>query len=211
MKRKCFTQNASLYEQDYCEGFIPPIKNKSVKGKHTIAKPFIFFGIVTLIISVVLASCSTKKLVKTPLIDAKPQDKEVFILKPLGYEPTIKNFKTNLPSSFKLQVYSMKNIHNPAITDTIYRFHQKNSEFFIYKNITNRELFFAGNIYTPKIQLKNGVKVGMSKVDFFRCFSNLKSNPKDTIRISSKKAANSVNFIFKDDKLNIIKIDNYID
>lgn len=168
-------------------------------------------GVALLVALLIISACATKPVAKPPLVDNKPLEKEVFIIKPLGYAPTIKNFRTYLPSSFKLQIYSMKNLHNPQIVDTIYRFHQNKSEFFIYKNLNNRELFFAGNIYTPKIQLRNGVKVGMKRNEFYQCFTNLKPTTKDTVRVSMKQATNSVNFIFRKDKLAVIKLDNYID
>lgn len=166
---------------------------------------------ITAMVFLVLAGCSHKPLDRSANIAVKPMEREVFIVKPLGYEPTIKGFRTNLPSSFKLQVYSMRNVHNPSVIDTIYRFYHKNSQFLVYKNLSNREMFFAGNIYTPRIQLRNGVKVGMSRDEFFHCFLDLKPKNSDTIRISSKHAPNSINFIFKDNTLKIIKIDNYID
>jgi hypothetical protein len=178
--------------------------------KHTSVKHYSCIGALVTVLSIVVISCSNKKITTVP-IATNPIDKEAFIIKPFGYEPSIKNFKANLPSSFKLQVYSMKNIHNPTIIDTIYNFHQKNSKFLVYKNRNNRELFFAGNIYTDKIQLQNGIRVGISRADFYKRFNNLKPDQKDTIRISSKKAPNSINFIFKNDKLSVIKIDNYID
>jgi hypothetical protein len=158
-----------------------------------------------------ITACSRKPIAQSAKISVKPLEKDVFIMRPFGYEPTIKNFRTNLPSSFKLQVYSMKNIHNPSVIDTIYKFYQKKSELLIYKNSNKRELFFAGNIYNHKIQLRNGVRVGMSRDEFFRCFENFKPRNDDTIRISSKRAINSINFIFKGNKLKVIKIDNYID
>jgi hypothetical protein len=169
------------------------------------------FGSFLMIGLLISAACSTKKVARTPVLGDKYREKETFIIKPFGYEPTIKNFKEYLPSSFKLQVYTMKNIHRPSIIDTIYNFHHKKSKLLIYKNVNNREIFFAGNIYTDKIQLSNGVKVGMKRNDFFRCFSNLPHSEKDTIRISSKRATNSVNFIFQKNELTAIKLDNYID
>lgn len=179
--------------------------------KYTSVKHYSLLGITIFMLFLALASCSNKKITKSTATKTNPVDKEVFLIKPLGYEPSIKNFKANLPSSFKLQVYSMKNIHNPAVIDTIYNFHHKQSKFLVYKNRNNRELFFAGNIYTDRIQLRNGIKVGISRTDFYKHFTNLKQEVKDTIRITSKKAPNSVNFIFKNDKLTAIKIDNYID
>ena len=179
--------------------------------KHKIGRHFRYVGVTILLVSTLITSCLNKKLTKTPPGEIKPLEKEVFILKPFGYEPNLKNFKMNLPSSFKLHIYSMKNIHNPAVTDTIYKFYQNKSEFLIYKNVNNRELFFGGNIYTNKIKLRNGITIGMTRLEFLNCFSNLKSDAKDTIRLSSKKAPNSMNFIFRNNKLIVIKMDNYID
>jgi hypothetical protein len=158
----------------------------------------------------IIFSCSAKHVPQSLPFKIGPVEKEVFILKPFGYDPTIKNFKTYLPS-FKLQVYAMGNFHHPKIIDTIYQFHRLKSQLFIYKNRANRELFFAGNIYDSRIQLQNGIRVGVSKDVFYHCFTNMKPSLKDTVRISSKEALNSINFIFKGNKLKVIKIDNYID
>ncbi len=137
--------------------------------------------------------------------------KEIFITDPFGYKPTIKNFSFYLFPQFKLQIYSIKNIHNPAVSDTIYRFYRKKSELFIYKTTDGKELFFAGNIFDAKVVLKNGVKVGTSKDDFFKSFTNLKPILNDTIALGSKRSTSLFKFIFKKDKLQAIKIDNYID
>jgi hypothetical protein len=155
-------------------------------------------------------SCSHRAMVQSSISISKPVEKESFIAKPFGYEPTVKNFKANLPS-YKLQVYTMKNIHNHSIIDTIYKFHRRKDELLIYKNVNNIEMFFAGRISSDKIKLKNGVRVGMSRDEFYKSFTNLRPKAEDTVRISSKRAPNSFNFIFKGNKLIMIKIDNYID
>lgn len=166
--------------------------------------------IICVMIGFFLMSCSHRAAVQNTARSSKPVERESFIAKPFGYEPTVKNFKANLPS-YKLQIYTMKNIHNHAIIDTIYKFHKRKDELLIYKNVNNIEMFFAGRITSDRIKLKNGIMVGMSREDFFKSFTNLKPQTQDTIRISSKRAPNSFNFVFKGNKLIMIKIDNYID
>jgi hypothetical protein len=172
-------------------------------------KPVIQYAFILLVITFYTA-CKVKKGIEKPPVTAGIQTKEAFILNPFGYEPTIKKFSTYLPS-YKLQIYTTRNRLNPSITDSIFRFYHKKNELFIYKTKSGRELFVAGNIYDNRILLQNGVKVGIERGDFFRCFSNFKPNANDTIRITSKQAANSFYFIFKRNKLSLIKIDNYID
>jgi hypothetical protein len=159
----------------------------------------------------IFSACSSTEKIKKSLVETKPLAKDNFISSPFGYEPTIKNFSTYLPSSYKQQIYTTKNKYYSNITDSIFRFYHKKNELFVYKTNSKRELFVAGNIYDSRIVLHNGVKVGMNRSDFFKCFNDLKFNAKDTLRMTSKQAGNSYNFIFKNDKLKAIKIDNYID
>jgi hypothetical protein len=167
--------------------------------------------LVILLIMMIFSTCSSTEKIKKSPVETKTSDKENFISSPFGYEPNIKNFSTYLPSSYKQQIYTTKNKHYPNITDSIFRFYHKKNELFVYKTNSKRELFVAGNIYDNKIILHNGIKVGMNRSDFFKCFNDLKFNTKDTLRIISKQARNSYNFIFKNDKLKAIKIDNYVD
>jgi hypothetical protein len=166
--------------------------------------------LVILLIMMIFSSCGSSKNANKS-IESKPLAKEAFILKPFGYEPNIKNFSTFLPPTYKQQIYTTKNEHYPNITDSIFRFHHKRNELFIYKTNSKKELFVAGNIYDCRIILHNGIRVGMNRTDFFKCFNDIKYMSKDTLRISSRQAINSYNFIFKKNKLIAIKIDNYVD
>jgi hypothetical protein len=168
-------------------------------------------SLVKLFLLIFLVSCVAKRTVKTLPFESKVMEKETFITHPFGYAPTIKNFYTYLPDSYKTQIYSMKNIHNPALTDTIYKFYKKKTEFVILKSAHKRELFFSGAIYDHHIMLQNGVTIGMTRKEFSDRFTDLKISTKDTIRLSSKEALNSINFIFERDKLKAIKFDCYID
>ena len=155
-------------------------------------------------------SCS---LFRDAVVDEKkiqPLSMEQLVLNPFGFQPTIRNFKKNLPSGFKSKVFTTKNRHYPSVTDSIFKFIHGNSELVIYKAY-GREIFIGGNIYDRHIVLKNGIQVGMSRVLFLKYFTDLKQANQDTVLLFSKKAINKFNFIFKKDKLKAIKIDNYID
>jgi hypothetical protein len=159
----------------------------------------------------IFSTCTSTEKGKKSHVETMPLSKDNFMSRPFGYEPNIKNFSGYLPSSYKQQIYTKKNKHYPNITDSIFRFYYKKNELFVYKTNSNREMFVAGNIYDRRIVLHNGIKVGMNRSDFFKCFKDLTVNTRDTLRMTSKPAGNSYNFIFKQDKLKAIKIDNYID
>ncbi len=168
--------------------------------------------IVACILVVFLNACVNKSFFKAKsTVVRTPISKEAVLANPFGYKPTIKNLSINLLPYYNLQIYSIRNIHNPQVSDTIYRFYRKKSELFIYKTITGRELLFAANIFDSKVVLKNGVRVGVTKEEFYNSFTNLKPITSDTVIIGSKKAATTQRFLFKHNKLDAIKIDNYID
>ena len=105
-------------------------------------------------------------------------------------------------------VYTVKNRLIPTQTDSIFRFYKRKSELFIYKAY-ERELFIAGNIYDSRIVLRNGIKVGICRKDFQKCFSDLPVDKNDTIHLTSGKAINSIYFIFRNNVLKVIRIDNH--
>ena len=166
--------------------------------------------LVILLIMIVFSTCSSTKSMKNAS-DIKPLTKDDFFYRPFGYEPNQKNFSTNLPASYRQQTLTIKNRHNPAIIDTIFRFYHRKNELFVYKTKTKKELFMAGNIYDSKLMLRNGIRVGMTRGDFYKCFKDLNISDKDTLRLISKQAGNSFHFIFRGNKLNAIKIDNDLD
>jgi hypothetical protein len=173
---------------------------------------WIYNIIITSLVLVILVSCSnTHSIAGKDLKDIPPVTQKSFIEKPFGFEPTINNFRKNIVPPYKEQMYTMKNKYDPKLVDTIYRYYLKKSELFVYKTRAGRELFFAGNIYDNKISLFNGVYVGMHRGAFFNSFTDLKFNNNDTVKISSDQRVSRCKFIFKNDKLTGIKIENYID
>lgn len=172
------------------------------KGILMVASILLFFTI----------ACVKKPIDKKSMVVTHTSiTKENFLVDPFGYKPTIKNFSSQLFPDYKLQIYSIKNLHNPQVSDTIYRFYRKKSELFIYKTIEGRELFFAANIVEGKVVLKNGVKVGITREEFFNGFTNLKQTQEDSISLGSKRSTTVFNFVFKNNRLQAIKINNYID
>jgi hypothetical protein len=143
-----------------------------------------------------------------PLSDTVSVKMTQLVLYPFNYEPNVKNFSYYLRPCYKLQVYSVRNRLIPTQTDTIFKFYKKNSELFIYKAY-ERELFIAGNIYDSRIVLRNGIKVGISRRDFQKCFTDLPVNNGDTIRLTAGRAINSMYFIFRNNILKVIRIDNH--
>ncbi len=143
-----------------------------------------------------------------PVSDTVPVMKAQLVQYPFSYEPTVKNFTYYLKPCYKLKVFTSPNRLIPSRTDTIFRFYRNKSELFIYKAY-EREIFIAGNIYDKRIIMRNGIRVGISRKDFIKCFTDLPVDKEDTIRLTSRKALNSMYFVFRKDKLKAIRIDNH--
>lgn len=154
-------------------------------------------------------SCTSHKA--TTNFSSTPLSQSALMEKPFGYEPTIKNFRQHIVPPYKLSMYTVQNTHQPSQKDTIYKFHRKKSQLFIFKSKSNREMFFAGNISDDKITLLNGIRVGIKRAAFFNSFTDLKYSQADTVKMVSKAKMMNYKFVFKNDKLEAIKFDAYID
>ena len=162
-----------------------------------------------IVVCLLVSGCSLFRSTP-PLPETKPVNKAQLVQWPFTFEPNVKNFSQHLKPRYKLQVYTSKNRLQPSRMDTIFKFYRNKSELFILKAY-ERELFVGGNIYDDKIVLRNGVRVGLKREDFQKCFTDLAVSKQDTVRLTSKHATNSFYFIFKDNQLKTIKIDNYFD
>jgi hypothetical protein len=170
----------------------------------------VFWALSLLVLFIV--SCKVSQRVpKVSDISYLPIKKSDFIVKPFGYEPTIKNFTQKFVPPFKIQRFVVPNKHDPKQNDTIVKFYQGKTELFIYKTKFNQELFFAGNIYYKNIVFCNGVKVGIFRGEFFNCFTDLKYSQNDTVKIVRQGQGDTYKFVFKKEKLENIIIQHYID
>ena len=129
----------------------------------------------------------------------------------MGFEITTQSLDSAYGHLLKLEKIPKQNTHRPAITDTIYRYHTGNTEFKIYK-ARHKDIFYAATISLNQIQLRNGIHTGMRKSDFFKI---LPASPaqQDTFTIQQEEPAadNSLHFIFKNDTLQVIRYNGYID
>jgi hypothetical protein len=162
-----------------------------------------FLGVLSAIL-VFLAACNIRSTTVVPRNDRKPVDQESFVLNPFGYEPSKANFQKNLPVSFKLQVYTIRN--KAGKKDTILRFYHRKSEIFCFKTTRGAEKLMGLNVYDTEMQLVNGVHPGMTRNEFNACFTNLEAATQDTVKLVDKNVRYTFSFIFKKEKLKVMKI-----
>src|SRR6056297_776733 len=156
---------------------------------------FLFFG------------CNTVN--KTAEVDYEKISKKEFLEQPFGFDEDIKNFSKNTSSKFRTQKLLRKNKHYPEKTDTIYQFKYRKSEIFFYKTHLGQEFLLAGKILNKQIVLTNAIKVGLSKEDFQNRFLNQLNMDSDTLEMIGE--GTKYTFIFENDRLHRINIDNYFD
>jgi len=146
---------------------------------------------------------------KTAEADYEKISKKEFLEQPFGFAEDIKSFSENASSKFRTQKLLRKNKHHPEKTDTIYQFKYRKSEIFFYKTHLGQEFLLAGKILNKQIVLTNDIKVGLSKEDFQNRFSNQLNMDSDTLEMIGE--GTKYTFIFENDKLHRINIDNYFD
>jgi len=104
---------------------------------------------------------------------------------------------------------TVSNIHNPQITDTVYSFSNKKNSIRFYKT-KSKEIIFVFDVTSPKLDIKDNIKIGMSKEAFIQKFRITK--PFDTkIQLVNSMRNNKILFQFKRNILVQITADLYID
>jgi len=146
---------------------------------------------------------------KTAEADYEKISKKEFLEQPFGFAEDIKSFSENASSKFRTQKLLRKNKHYPEKTDTIYQFKYRKSEIFFYKTHLGQEFLLAGKILNKQIVLTNAIKVGLSKEDFQNRFLNQLNMDSDTLEMIGE--GTKYTFIFENDRLHRINIDNYFD
>ncbi len=170
-------------------------------------KPFsmradrIIFVILFLLVMLISSVCSVNSY--TQQYESKSITVKEFLERPFNFVPSIKNFNASMSPSYKMQRYRML---KPPI-DTIYRFYKGKNEIFLQRS-KHDESMFAGSISSKKIQMQNGIQIGMYKKDFLCRFDGLMQRESDTIKLKHSDVNYCFTFIFKNDKLVLVKIDN---
>jgi hypothetical protein len=160
---------------------------------------------ILIIIVLINFSCSTNKSTTT----YSPLSQSEFLKSPFGFEENIANFQNITKPKFKTEKVLRKNKHYPEKTDTIYKFKYKNSSIFFYKTHLNQEFLLVGKIINKQIQLKNGIRIGITKNDFIARFNKNLNWQNDSLELIGE--GTKYTFIFESDHLSKIKIDNYFD
>ncbi len=158
-----------------------------------------------LVLIIGFASCSTNKTTT----NYKSISQQEFLKKPFGFDETIENFVNCTKPKYQTQKLLRKNKHYAEKTDTIYHFTYRKSEIFFYRTHRGKEFLLAGKVLDKQISLKNEIHVGITKDDFQDRFKDKLSFTSDSIQMIGE--GTKYTFIFKDDKLQRINIDNYFD
>jgi hypothetical protein len=127
-----------------------------------------------------------------------------FLAKPFGVETNRKNLQVALPW-YKMKIATISNRYQATKTDTFFDFRYGKSRIVIVK-VNGRETLLEGKLTDSKTVLANGIKIGISRYEFFKSFANLKASPGDTLVLSSESKYNAFTFIFKNKELSDIII-----
>ena len=158
-----------------------------------------------LIAIIALWSCSAQK----NSFKSEPVSTKIFLNNPFVFAETTENFSSNTTLKFDVEKVAQDNKHYPNKKDTIYTFTYRKSEIIIYKSHTGKEFLLAGKIVDKKMKLSNSIRIGMSKNDFLKRFTDHLKIKDDRIQIMDE--GTKYTFIFKNEKLAQIDIDNYFD
>lgn len=156
----------------------------------------------------IVSSCSrTQSIVSVK----EAVSSEKFLSSPFGHDESIKAFTRTLPKKTKIRKLVKRNAHYPEKTDTIYQFAYKSSEVLIYKTHFNREILIAGTVADSKVEMMNGLKVGITRNQLYHFIKDIKKTEADTLKISTPDNTRNINFIFKKDKLTKVMFTSYFD
>ena len=155
-----------------------------------------------------LASCAGVS--KSELSRAKTVaiSKEQFAANPFGVELTLRNFENHYKKVLKRQRYFVQSVANSSQTDTIYRYYKGKTKILFYKPMNLEAKIMGGVIQKPEVELKNGIRVGLSRKEFFWKFTDWVYNESNNLTLESPASGCTFTFIFSRNKLKEIQISN---
>lgn len=143
-----------------------------------------------------LLFCSSASIHKVPQVEVKPMPYEAFLQSPFGHEESIADFTQSMPKGTRIQKLIKRNPRPNHRPDTIYSFIYKKSKISVYKTQFNQEYILGGSIKNPQIELINGIRIGMTKEEFYHSFTNLELANGDSILVQKPGAERRFNFYF---------------
>ncbi|MCU0392406.1 MAG: hypothetical protein MUE81_14915 [Thermoflexibacter sp.] len=129
-----------------------------------------------------------------------------FDANPFDYEVTTELLLRKLSNKFRLFKEIVKNTHNPQLRDTIFHFSCLNTKLKIYKSKDN-EMVFSAQISDNQIELRNQIRIGMTKDELFAKFTELEKYKyfQGIAEVQGNEEADSYELIIQP---NLVKITN---
>ena len=135
-----------------------------------------------------------------------PVSKEQFATHPFGIKLTLLNFENQYKKVLKRQKYFIQNMANSSQTDTIYSFYKGKTKILFYKPMRLEAKIVGGTIRQPKVELTNGIRVGLTRKEFFGKFTDWLYDESDNLTLESPASGCNFTFVFSRDQLKEIKI-----
>lgn len=134
-----------------------------------------------------------------------------FVAQPLGFQINESNIIGKYPKEFSVKSKPINNKHDNNVIVTLKTFENSgklNDSFLIYKT-HEKEFLKEAKIRTNRIELKDNIKVGMSKESFTKKL-NL-GDWSNVIKICNTEQTINWIFYFSDSKLDSIFYQGYVD
>lgn len=133
----------------------------------------------------------------------------------VGGDPFAKDFESMLASlaRFDIEKKPFQNLHDSTRTDTlmIVRFGPSAIEYYKVQS-NNSGFVLEANIRSGDIELKKGIRIGMTRKQFFSLFEELDGKPDlKSVIISTMEGLNQTEFLFAGDTLSAVKYQSYFD
>lgn len=125
-----------------------------------------------------------------------PMSEKHFLAKPFGHDEGIEDFTQYLPKGTRVQKLINRHPDASHRPDTIYNLIFKKSKISFYKTQFNQVYLLGGSVKNHQIGLANGVRVGMTKEDFFQSFTDIQPMDSDSITLRQGDQGRRMNFYF---------------
>ena len=147
-----------------------------------------------IILVLFISSCSVSQ--KVFEVNFKPMPVDTFLQNPFGHSETVDAFNKSMPEGTRIQKLIKRNPRPHNEPDTIYNFLYKKSKVSIYKTQFNQEFLLGGNVRNNQIELANGIRIGMTRVQFYKSFINLEFSQMDSVTLKESNIGRTANFYF---------------
>jgi hypothetical protein len=133
----------------------------------------------------------------------------------IGGYPFTKDFESMVRSIRESRILKkpFRNVQDTTQTDTLMTVNFGTSSIEYYKVQADARGFIIGaSIESNDVELKNGIRIGMTDREFFALFDELKGKSDlHSVMISTPEGLNQTEFVFIDGKLSTVRYQSYFD